>query len=79
MVRESLVDFLSLAVSAQAAEVFFPTNMFGGICSCRWFALFLHSRLAGLFGLLLVPKSFPVFLGSKILRGNAPRIRAMTW
>ena len=63
MVRDSSADFLSMAISERAAEVFFPRNFIGGLRSCHRVALFLRSYLAGFFGVLLVPKRFPVFLG----------------
>ena len=78
MVRDSSPDFLSLAISSQAAEVFFSSNLLGGPHSCRRVAVFLRSLLTGFFGLLLFPKYSLVYWGSKILGGTAPRLRSMS-
>ena len=63
VVGESLVDLLSMEISAQAAEVFFPPDILGGIQSCCQVDIFLYCRLVDFFGLLLVPKRFPVLSG----------------
>ena len=62
-VRDYLADFLSLAISAQSDEVFFPPDIIGGLRYCRRGDLLFRSCMMGFFGILLVPKRFPVFLG----------------
>ena len=52
-----------MAISAQVAEVFLLTDLFGGLRSCRQVAILLRSRVAGFFGILLVLKRFLVFSG----------------
>ena len=78
VVRESPAGFLSLEISAQAAEVFFPTGFLDGLRSCLRFYLFLCSCLLGFFRILLVPKGSLFSWGSKILGGTAPRLQAMS-
>ena len=63
VVRYYSVYFLSLENSVPAAEVFFPPDLLGILRSCLWVYLFLHSCLAGFFGLLIIPKRFPFFSG----------------
>ena len=70
IVKESLADFLSLVISAQAAEVFFPPYHLGVLGSCVRIALFLRSLMADFFGFLLVPKGFPVFFGLQNYRSD---------
>ena len=79
MVRDSLADFLSLAISARAAEIFLPPDLIGGICSCHRVDIFLRSHMAGFFRLSLFPKGSLFSRGSEILWGTAPRLREMSW
>ena len=72
-------DFLSLAISAQAAEVFYPPDILGGIRSFCWVDILLFSRLAGFFGIFLVSKGSLFYRSSEILGGTDPRLRAMSW
>ena len=79
MIRDSLADFLSLAMSAEAVEFFLMPYLPVGIRSCIWVSIFLCSSLAGFFGILFVPKSSLVSRGSNITGWNAPRLGAMSW
>ena len=74
-----LADFISLAISVRADEVFLPPSILGGIRYCLMVALFLRSHMSSLFGLLLLPKGSLFSRGSKILRGADPRLRVMSW
>ena len=71
--------FLSLAISARAAEVFCSPNLIGGLCSCRRVDFLLRSHLAGFFGLFLVKKGSLLYQGSEILGGTDPHLQAMSW
>ena len=79
MVRDFFSGFLSLTISAPAAEVYLPPNFIGGLRSCCRVALSLRYHLAGFFGILLVPKGPLVSRGFKILGGTASRLRSMSW
>ena len=74
-----LADFLSMEISVQSAGVFLTPDIIDGLFYCIRFALFLCSRLAGFFRLLLVPKGSLFSWISEILGGTAPRLRAMSW
>ena len=63
VVRDYLAYFLPLEISAQATDILLPPNLLCGIHYCLRVSLLLLSRLVGLFGILLVPKRFPGFLG----------------
>ena len=79
VVRESSAVFLSLAICARASGVYFPPNLLGVLRSCRRVALFLRYLLAGVLGILLVPKGSLFSWGSKIIGGISPRLRVMSW
>ena len=74
-----LADFISLAIFVRAAEVFLPPNIIGSISSFLLVALFLRSHMSSLFGLLLLPKGSLFSRGSKILGGDDPRLRVISW
>ena len=63
VVRGSLDDFISLEVSTQAAEDFFPPDLLSGLRSCLQVALFLRSCLEDFFRILLFRKRFIVLWG----------------
>ena len=72
-------DFLLLAISVQAAEVFYSPDLLGGLRFCRRVDILLRSYLAGFFGIFLFPKGSLFSRGSKILGGAYPRLREMSW
>ena len=73
------MDFLSLAISARAAEVFCLPDLLGGLLSYRQFDILLRSCLAGFLGVFIVPKGSLFYRGSEILGGTAPRLQEMSW
>ena len=79
MFRDSLTDFLSLEMSAQAVEVFLMPYLPVGIRSCIWVSIFLCSSLVGFFGILFVPKGSLVSQGSETLGGTTTRLLEISW
>ena len=63
VIRDSSANFLSLKISARAAEVFFLPDLLRGLLYCRRVDILLLSCLASFFGLMFFPKMFPVFSG----------------
>ena len=55
------------------------TNNLDGIQSCRRVSILLRSCLVGFYRLFLVPKGYLFSQVYEIHRGNAPRLRAISW
>ena len=65
--------------SAEVLSLAWSVDHPGGICSYFCVSLFLHSCMEGLFRIFLNPKGPLFFGGYEVLRGTAPRLRAISW